>query len=438
MDIVTHDRGFYYIVQDEIVKQFLEPFGRNADRAAGFIQQLDYWLNNEKSGFFDEDGNKWIFRSYEDWLEKFCFLTKRIFGSIIRQLERLGIVYTTRYSDKKWKTEPLGCNPYNRTKFYRLNYKLVQNLLNSEKPEEWLKPAERPMIPKRDHQKEQNEPIERAQNVGSSIYKKTTKEQPNNGGIVVDSTIAFHTKENIGKEQNCTDNPIQDLVQEKTEVDLSIEQKCTNKDQTFPAAVVSQITEELQDNHVILKITSIPQLLWVLSPITNVSIKEASPPPKINKATEEQEDCLKTAERLLGHPLNNEFIKFLVGVKIEDFRRGLKILAEELNRPNCCIRNPGGFLRKAIIAKYQPEENTQANEYGRNQFSEEFLNWYLSTPKSENGLLDFPINSIQVNYKREPMVRLAPPIGRPFGDAPYELIDWREAKRLIEDELMEF
>ena len=78
------------------------------------LQQLHYWLNNPKNaGRLDENGDKWVFNTYEEWQKDnfpFWHITKiqRIFLS----LEKLGVVKSAQFDAKK----------HDMRKFYMIDY----------------------------------------------------------------------------------------------------------------------------------------------------------------------------------------------------------------------------------------------------------------------------------------------------------------------------
>lgn len=76
------------------------------------LQQLHYWLNNPKVQGREEDGQKWIFNTYQEWHENFPFWTADKIQRIFLNLEKAGLVISARLDAKK----------HDQTKFYRLNY----------------------------------------------------------------------------------------------------------------------------------------------------------------------------------------------------------------------------------------------------------------------------------------------------------------------------
>lgn len=77
------------------------------------VQQLHYWLNNPKSeGRIDEEGNKWIYNTYEEWQENFPFWSTDKIQRIFLKLEELGVVIARQLDAKK----------RDMRKFYRIDY----------------------------------------------------------------------------------------------------------------------------------------------------------------------------------------------------------------------------------------------------------------------------------------------------------------------------
>lgn len=78
------------------------------------LQQIHYWLNNPKAeGRIDEDGNKWIYNTYEQWHEdNFPFWSADKIQRIFLKLEELGVIISAQLDAKK----------RDMTKFYRIDY----------------------------------------------------------------------------------------------------------------------------------------------------------------------------------------------------------------------------------------------------------------------------------------------------------------------------
>jgi phytoene dehydrogenase-like protein len=78
------------------------------------VQQLHYWLTNPKNeGRVDEEGNKWVYNTYDDWKEdNFPFWSADKIQRIFLDLEKTGIVIARQLDAKK----------RDMRKFYRLDY----------------------------------------------------------------------------------------------------------------------------------------------------------------------------------------------------------------------------------------------------------------------------------------------------------------------------
>ncbi|MBI5954401.1 MAG: hypothetical protein HY865_22315 [Chloroflexi bacterium] len=76
-------------------------------------QQLHYWLENKAvKGEVDENGNKWIFNTYEEWQENFPFWSIPTIKRAFLRLEDIGIVIAAQLNAKK----------RDMRKYYRIDY----------------------------------------------------------------------------------------------------------------------------------------------------------------------------------------------------------------------------------------------------------------------------------------------------------------------------
>lgn len=81
------------------------------------LQQLHYWLRDRKSGKVVA-GVKWIFNTYEEWLEQFPFWSEHTLQRAFTQLEEYGLVLSARHDRKDW----------DQRKFYTIDYDAVGGL----------------------------------------------------------------------------------------------------------------------------------------------------------------------------------------------------------------------------------------------------------------------------------------------------------------------
>ena len=78
---------------------------------ATFVQQI-HWLCEKRINI--RDGLSWVYNTYDQWLEMFPFFeNEQRVGRIVRRLEQLGVLVTT----KKYNKLPLD-----KRKWYRVNY----------------------------------------------------------------------------------------------------------------------------------------------------------------------------------------------------------------------------------------------------------------------------------------------------------------------------
>ncbi|NJO93501.1 MAG: hypothetical protein HC820_02440 [Hydrococcus sp. RM1_1_31] len=128
---------YYHIINDNLATALSPHLGTYAGYAAAIIDNIDYWLTkNEKAGFITCDGKKWIYNTYQEWYQKFNYLSVHIIGRIMRKLEALGIIVTKRYDELSligFKSPPSHFFHYDRTKWYRLNYGRLKSLLTKSR-----------------------------------------------------------------------------------------------------------------------------------------------------------------------------------------------------------------------------------------------------------------------------------------------------------------
>ena len=102
----------------------------NLGTAAAIINQIDYWIEHNKNDDISngkkdhyKDGKWWVYNTMSQWQEQFPYEAQKTIERTLHKLEKCGIVETGRYNQKG----------YDRTKWYTLNYKLIESLMQQEK-----------------------------------------------------------------------------------------------------------------------------------------------------------------------------------------------------------------------------------------------------------------------------------------------------------------
>ena len=125
-DQATHKRlaqDNYFLICYPRLAQFLG----SSDKAL-FLQRLHYWQENSKSGYFDNQGNKWSLNSYKMWQKQFPWLSAQRIGAMVRFLEDINFIETKRYYQFKQdglgfvSRTPVTIGKHDMHKWYRLNY----------------------------------------------------------------------------------------------------------------------------------------------------------------------------------------------------------------------------------------------------------------------------------------------------------------------------
>lgn len=83
------------------------------------IQQIHYWLQRSKAV---KDGHVWVFNTYEKWHEQFPFWSISKIRSKFKSLENKGYLITGNFNKMK----------IDRTKWYRINYKKLNETLHDK------------------------------------------------------------------------------------------------------------------------------------------------------------------------------------------------------------------------------------------------------------------------------------------------------------------
>lgn len=75
------------------------------------LQQVSYWLNETDSGV-EYDGRRWIYNTYEQWIEQFPFWSQDTVKRAITSLRKQGVLIV----------EKLSSDRLNHTNYYTINY----------------------------------------------------------------------------------------------------------------------------------------------------------------------------------------------------------------------------------------------------------------------------------------------------------------------------
>jgi len=81
------------------------------------VQQVHYWLRISKN---ERDGQKWVYKTIDEWHEEFPFWSKRTLERVIESLEDMKILVSGNYNKLKM----------DRTKWYRINYEILNECCN--------------------------------------------------------------------------------------------------------------------------------------------------------------------------------------------------------------------------------------------------------------------------------------------------------------------
>lgn len=86
------------------------------------LQQMHYWLEiNRKEERNIKEGFCWTYNSVAEWQKQIPFYTTKTIQRTITKLENMGILLSGNYNKAN----------FDRTKWYRINYDVLENLMES-------------------------------------------------------------------------------------------------------------------------------------------------------------------------------------------------------------------------------------------------------------------------------------------------------------------
>jgi hypothetical protein len=123
------------------------------------LQQIHYWISNQKNRGYEQDGHKWVYNTYAEWKENnFPFWSEATIQRVFSSLEDAGLVVSI---------QPMK-GRYDRTKYYRIDYSKLDTFDDSK------------LIPSDDSKLlcSLNESENTAENTTSQPAKKTDEQKP--------------------------------------------------------------------------------------------------------------------------------------------------------------------------------------------------------------------------------------------------------------------
>lgn len=170
------------IVYDRTLAKILKSNG--ADRAATVLQQVHYWVeNNKKNQKYEAyvNGYWWSYRSIREWHEKdFSHWTYALVRSLFKSLRDEGLLIAL----------PLSKDKSDRTNWYRINYEKLEKLYENFKKE------------KEDHLLKQtnafvkNQQIRNVKNEQLELLENSKCNKENNKRLNKENNISSHQSNN--------------------------------------------------------------------------------------------------------------------------------------------------------------------------------------------------------------------------------------------------
>lgn len=96
---------------------------------AGLLQRINYWLQNDKTGYILGDGSKWIYFGYKKIQKQLSWLSEHQIGRMIRALENVGWLISDKFYNLKrnigFANDPPDFHEDNQRKWYKLDYQQI-------------------------------------------------------------------------------------------------------------------------------------------------------------------------------------------------------------------------------------------------------------------------------------------------------------------------
>ena len=170
------------IVYDRTLAKILKSNG--ADRAATVLQQVHYWVeNNKKNQKYEAyvNGYWWSYRSIREWHEKdFNHWTYALVRSLFKSLRDEGLLIAL----------PLSKDKSDRTNWYRINYEKLEKLYENFKKEKEVH------LSKQTNAFVKKQQIRSVENEQLDLLENSKCNQKNNKRLNKENNISYHSSSN--------------------------------------------------------------------------------------------------------------------------------------------------------------------------------------------------------------------------------------------------
>ena len=229
--------------------------------------------------------------------------------------------------------------------------------------------------------------------------------------IVADSDRSMTSLETICKSNESLASL--EFVEESNESLASLETICKSNESIASLEFVEESNESLASLEIVGESQTVE--MTSLDNSTNMGEEKFSAPRQ-----KESSELLKKAEDV-GVILNPYVIGLIAKAEVEVVKNAIAALKEAKRKGT--VKNPTGYLVKAIQQKWQPMEAKDS----QSGLPHDFGDWYQKVIAL--GLVEnLPPNYLSSDRNGEPFVR----VRMPNGSCPYTLTPWREAMVLLQ------
>lgn len=347
---------------------------RHPGEAAVFINQLAFW-HNTTAGELTRDGRKWIYNSYEDWTSQLPSLKPWQLGTMVRDLESLGMIQKSCYAHLRQEllNDSVAWHTHNTSSWITLDVERIIELTNwhpiKAQIVQSLKPLPCTEIENRTTETSESNtaPLETQQrsiyienkkvSESSSAQKNEAREEIQEQPTVCElSTVTLKQENFVAGDDHSLEQVNSDRSpQTSLPYDRPLENEVTHEDR-FP--------DEGQANNTTYEVCNLHSL-------TNISHEVVESP------LEEESLKLREVRDAVGK-LTRELKELVAQFTLIDLRKALTIYRERI--AHTAIHNPYRWLKKCLQERWwmtqDPRKFNEAPKPANERLSQELKDWF--------------------------------------------------------------
>lgn len=363
---------------------------RHPGEAAVFINQLAFW-HNTTAGELTRDGRKWIYNSYEDWTQQLPSLKPWQLGTMVRDLESLGMIQKSCYAHLRQEllNDSVAWHTHNTSSWITLDVERIIELTNwhpiKAQIVQSLKPlpcieienrttetSESNTAPSETQQRSiyiENKKVSESSSAQKNEAREIIQEQP----IIPELPTLALKQENFVAPNCSLEEVISDHSLEQLNSDYSlgeVNNDCSLEHVESDRSLENEVTHEdrLPDEH---QANNTTYEVCNLHSLTNMSNEVIESP------LEEENLKLREVRDAVGK-LTRELKELVAQFTLIDLRKALTIYRERI--AHTAIHNPYRWLKKCLQERWwmtqDPRKFNEAPKPANERLSQELKDWF--------------------------------------------------------------